>query len=103
MTEARNQREEIAQYFRDVTHWNSTRGLREGMIDPDPDNSMRRMAKALDDMLMTEENRIKQLPQWCRHISLNTTGRWCYNGMDISGWHFCPKCATPCPEQKEAQ
>ena len=54
---ARKQRQEISQYLRDVTHWNNTRGKTEGMIDPDPDGSMERMAHALDRMLEAEDAR----------------------------------------------
>ena len=95
MIEARKQRAEISQYLRDVNYWNTTRGVSDGMIDPDPDGLMERLAHSLDEMIEAENQR---RPKWCRHISMNSIGQWCYNGMYISGWHFCPKCATPCPE-----
>lgn len=53
-TEAKRQRDEITQYFNDVSHWNNTRGKTEGIIDPDPDGSMHRAAEALDKMLASE-------------------------------------------------
>lgn len=49
--EARRQRAELTQYFNDVSHWNNTRGKTEGIIDPDPDGSMHRVAFALDEFL----------------------------------------------------
>lgn len=54
INEARRQREEITQYFNDVSHWNNTRGKTEGIIDPDPDGSMHRLGDALDKMLAAE-------------------------------------------------
>jgi hypothetical protein len=60
IAEARRQRKELTQYFNDVRHWNNTRGKTEGIIDPDPDGSMGRMAQALDDMLAAEATPNKQ-------------------------------------------
>ena len=54
VNEAKRQREEIAQYFRDTDHWNNGRGQTEGVIEADPDGKMGRIAKALDDMLNNE-------------------------------------------------
>jgi len=54
--EARRQRAEIKQYFNDVSHWNNTRGKTEGIIDPDPDGSMRKIEKAIDDLLEQESS-----------------------------------------------
>ena len=54
INEAKRQREEIAQYFVDVSHWNATRGQTEGIIDPDPEGSMHQWAAALDSMLTKE-------------------------------------------------
>ena len=52
---AREQREEIKQYFRDVQYWNATRGKAAGMIDADPDGTMNRLLAALDKMLKAED------------------------------------------------
>ena len=57
INEARRQREDIAQYFNDVSHWNNTRGKTEGIIDPDPDGSMHQLADDLD-KLLARENRV---------------------------------------------
>lgn len=54
IAKARDNRADIEQYFNDVTHWNNTRGKTEGVIEPDPDGSVRRMADALDKMLANE-------------------------------------------------
>lgn len=54
ITEAQRQRDELTQYFNDVSHWNDTRGKTEGIIDPDPDGSMHRIADALDNFLAKE-------------------------------------------------
>jgi len=51
IAEAERQSEEIAQYFRDVEHWNANRGKEEGEIDPDPDGSMQEMARTLTEFL----------------------------------------------------
>lgn len=55
IAEARRQREEIAQYFRDVEHWNAhCRKEGEAEIEADPDGTMTRLAKALDACLENE-------------------------------------------------
>ena len=41
--------------------------------------------------------KIKQMPPWCNHIARNSEGVFCYNGMQIEGWHFCPKCGASRP------
>lgn len=40
VNEAKRQREEIAQYFRDADHWNNGRGQTDGIIEVDPDGKM---------------------------------------------------------------
>ena len=57
ITEAKRQRDELTQYFNDVSDWNNTRGKTEGIIDPDPDGSMHRIVNALDEMLANNDIR----------------------------------------------
>lgn len=59
VNEAKKQLAEIRQYFNDVSHWNNTRGKKEGLIDPDPDGSMHRCQKALEEMLAKEIRVVK--------------------------------------------
>ena len=44
-------RQEIAQLFLDVEHWNCVRKPDEQPIDPDPDGDLRRIAAEYDDFL----------------------------------------------------
>jgi len=55
VSRAKAQLAEINQYFTDVEHWNTGRGIVEGVIDPDPDGSMLRCKSALEAMLANEE------------------------------------------------
>jgi len=51
----RQQRDEIAQYFTDVAHWNATRGKAEGCPVPvDPDGAMAKIIKSYDEVLSRE-------------------------------------------------
>ena len=40
---------------------------------------------------------VQQPSAWCEHISLSISGKYCYNGLDIGHWLFCPKCGKPKP------
>jgi hypothetical protein len=55
ISEAARQLEALEQCFRDVEHWNQTRGQTEGQIDPDPDGSMQMMAQSFREFLQKNE------------------------------------------------
>lgn len=60
IAEAERQREEIAQYFRDVEYWNQARDTNEGEIDPDPTGEMMGIAAALTKFISAAKQRLAE-------------------------------------------
>lgn len=54
------------------------------------------MSKKVD---LKEVQRMKQLLRWCRHIEEEC--EWEKARDSVTGWQFCPYCATPRPLTKE--
>ena len=39
----------------------------------------------------------KEVPKWCSHISISYEGEYCYNGLEVWHWKYCPKCGARRP------